>query len=66
MEALTIRVTPTASPQTTLADLKKNPNTPVTLTQALALLKDPTLRNLPSLTGGESAARGAQPAGGDR
>ena len=43
---LTIHVTPTASPQTTLADLKKNPNAPVTLTQALAPLKDPALRDV--------------------
>lgn len=42
---LVILVSPTANPQTTLADLKKNPNTPVTLTQALAILKAPALRD---------------------
>lgn len=42
---LTIHVAPSANPQTTLADLKKNPNTPVILTQALAILKDPSLRD---------------------
>lgn len=42
---LTIHVTPTANPQTSLADLKKNPNSPVILTQALAILKDPALRD---------------------
>lgn len=42
---LTIHVTPTANPQTSLADLKKNPNSPVILTQALAMLKDPALRD---------------------
>ena len=40
-----IHVTPSANPQTSLADLKKNPDTPVTLTQALAILKDPALRD---------------------
>jgi hypothetical protein len=42
---LDIRVTPTAVGLTTLADLKKNPNTPVTLIHALAILKDPALRD---------------------
>lgn len=42
---LTINVTPTAKAQATLADIKKDPNTPVTLTQALALLKNPELRD---------------------
>lgn len=42
---VTIHVTPTANPQTTLADLKRNPDIPVTLTQALAILKDPALRD---------------------
>lgn len=42
---LNIHVTPSANPQATLADLKKNPNTPVILTQALAILKDPALRD---------------------
>lgn len=42
---LDIHVTSAANPQTTLADLKKNPNTPVNLTQALAILKDPALRD---------------------
>jgi len=42
---LNIHVTPSANPKTSLADLKKNPNTPVTLTQALAILKDPSLRD---------------------
>lgn len=55
--ALTIHVTPTANPQTTLADIKKNSNTLVTLTQAL--------RNLPSLAGGESAASGVCPTEGE-
>ncbi len=42
---LSIHVTSTANPHTTLADIKKNPNTSVTLTQALAILKDPALRD---------------------
>jgi hypothetical protein len=42
---LNIHVTSAANPQTTLADLKKTPNTPITLTQALAILKDPALRD---------------------
>lgn len=40
-----IHVTPSANPQTSLADLTKNPDTPVTLTQAFALIKDPALRD---------------------
>jgi len=35
--------TSTPNPKATLANLKKNPNTPVSLTQALAILKDPAL-----------------------
>jgi hypothetical protein len=42
---LDIRITPTAQGLTTLADLKSNPNIPVTLIQALAILKDPALRD---------------------
>jgi Right handed beta helix region len=42
---LTIHVSPSANPQSSLADLKKNPNTPVNFTQALAILKDPALRD---------------------
>jgi hypothetical protein len=42
---LNIYVTPSANPQTSLADLKKDPNTPVNLIQALAILKDPVLRD---------------------
>lgn len=42
---LDIRVTPTAVALATLADLKNNPNTPVTLIQALAILKDHALRD---------------------
>jgi parallel beta-helix repeat protein len=42
---LTIHVTSAANPQTSLADLKKNPDAPVNLTQALAILKDPSLRD---------------------
>src|SRR5665811_1383464 len=42
---LNIHVSPSANPQTSLADLKKNPDTPVNLTQALAILKDPSLRD---------------------
>jgi hypothetical protein len=42
---LTIHVTSAANPQTILADLKKNPDTPVILTQALTILKDPSLRD---------------------
>lgn len=40
-----IHVSPSANPQATSADLKNNPNTSVTLTQALAVLKDPALRD---------------------
>lgn len=61
--ALTIHVTPTANPQTTLADLNNNPNTPVTLTQALAILKDPALRT-PSAPVAASAATVLPPARG--
>jgi hypothetical protein len=43
--AFTINVTPTAKAQATLADIKRDPNTPVTLTQALALRKNPELRD---------------------
>jgi hypothetical protein len=42
---LDIRVTPTAVGLATLAGLRKNLNTPVTLIQALAILKDPALRD---------------------
>lgn len=40
-----IHVAPSANPQTSLADLTRNPDTPVTLTQALTLIKDPALRD---------------------
>jgi len=40
-----IQVMPSANQQTSLADLKKNPDTPVTLTKALDLIKDPALRD---------------------
>lgn len=43
---LIIHVTPTANPQTTLADLNKNSDIPVSLPQALAILRDPTLRDV--------------------
>lgn len=42
---LTIHVSPSANPQATSADLKINSSTPITLTQALAMLKDPALRD---------------------
>ncbi len=42
---LMIHVAPSANPQTTLADLKKDPDTSVTLTEALSILKDPALRD---------------------
>lgn len=42
---LIIHVSPSADPQTSSADLKNNPNTSVILTQALAVLKDPALRD---------------------
>jgi hypothetical protein len=41
---LNIHVTSTAQGLSTLTDLKKNPNTPVTLIQSLAIIKDPALR----------------------
>ena len=42
---LLIQVSPTANSQATLADLDKDSNTQVTLTQALAILKSPALRD---------------------
>jgi hypothetical protein len=42
---VSVHVTPNANPETTLADLRKNPDTPITLIQALAILKDPALRD---------------------
>lgn len=42
---LVVRVSPSANPQASLADLQKSPNARVTLTQALAILKDPALRD---------------------
>lgn len=53
--ALVINVAPNGSASATLADIKKNPNAAVSLTQALALLKDPTLRT-PSAPVAASAA----------
>jgi hypothetical protein len=42
---LIVHVAPSANPQTSLADLQKNPSITVTLTQALAILKAPALRD---------------------
>jgi parallel beta-helix repeat protein len=42
---ITIKVSPNADSKTTLADLKSDPKKSITLTQALAILKDASLRN---------------------